>query len=64
MTIHPKFKPFNFEKWIEKNRDNLKPPVSNKQLFDEETGMIVMIVGDQTPGSIFTMTRLKSFSIS
>ncbi|MBL4784349.1 MAG: 3-hydroxyanthranilate 3,4-dioxygenase [Cohaesibacteraceae bacterium] len=45
MTIHPKFKPFNFEKWIEKNRENLKPPVSNKQLFDEETGMIVMIVG-------------------
>lgn len=45
MTIHPKFKPFNFEKWIEKNRDNLKPPVSNKQLFDEETGMVVMIVG-------------------
>ena len=45
MTSHPTFKPFNFNKWIEDNRQNLKPPVSNKQLFDEETGMVVMIVG-------------------
>lgn len=45
MTEHPRFKPFNFKKWIESNRANLKPPVSNKQLFDAETGMIVMIVG-------------------
>ena len=45
MSQHPKFKPFNFLNWIEKNKDQLKPPVSNKQLFDEETGMIVMIVG-------------------
>ena len=45
MTNHPTFKPFNFKKWIENNRDNLKPPVSNKQLFDDETGMVVMIVG-------------------
>ncbi|MCL4137384.1 UNVERIFIED_CONTAM: hypothetical protein GTU68_047173 [Idotea baltica] len=45
MTQHPRFKPFNFANWIEKNKDQLKPPVSNKQLFDEETGMIVMIVG-------------------
>jgi 3-hydroxyanthranilate 3,4-dioxygenase len=45
MTNHPTFKPFNFKKWIEDNRDNLQPPVSNKQLFDAETGMVVMIVG-------------------
>lgn len=45
MTPHPNFKPFNFKSWIERNRSSLKPPVSNKQLFDEETGMIVMIVG-------------------
>ncbi|MCG8627016.1 MAG: 3-hydroxyanthranilate 3,4-dioxygenase [Proteobacteria bacterium] len=45
MKIHPKFKPFNFNDWIERNRDQLKPPVANKQLFDEKTGMIVMIVG-------------------
>ena len=45
MNLHPAFKPFNFEDWIERNREHLKPPVSNKQLSDEETGMVVMIVG-------------------
>ena len=45
MTAHPRFKPFNFEKWIDNNRDQLKPPVANKQLFDQETNMVVMIVG-------------------
>ncbi len=45
MTQHPKFKPFNFERWIEQNKEHLKPPVSNRTLFDEETEMVVMIVG-------------------
>ena len=45
MTAHPRFAPFNFQDWIERNKGNLKPPVSNKQLFDEKTGMVVMIVG-------------------
>lgn len=45
MTIHPRLKAFKFQDWIERNKGNLKPPVSNKQLFDEKTGMIVMIVG-------------------
>ena len=38
-------KPFNFQRWIEDNQQFLKPPVSNKQLFDIQTGMVVMIVG-------------------
>jgi 3-hydroxyanthranilate 3,4-dioxygenase len=42
---HPTRKPFNFQAWIDKNRDQLKPPVANKQLFDEQTEMVVMIVG-------------------
>jgi 3-hydroxyanthranilate 3,4-dioxygenase len=45
MSVHPAFKPFNFQAWIEANRHHLKPPVANKQLFDEKTGMVVMIVG-------------------
>jgi 3-hydroxyanthranilate 3,4-dioxygenase len=45
MTAHPTFKPFNFHDWIERNKASLKPPVSNKQLFDHKTGMTVMIVG-------------------
>ena len=45
MKIHPGYHSFNLDQWIEKNRSCLRPPVSNKQLFDEETGMVIMIVG-------------------
>ena len=45
VSTHPRFKPFNFEAWIEDNKHLLKPPVGNKQLFDEKTDMVVMIVG-------------------
>jgi 3-hydroxyanthranilate 3,4-dioxygenase len=38
-------KPFDFRRWIDANEHVLKPPVSNKQLFDHETNMVVMIVG-------------------
>ena len=36
--------PFNFGTWIEEHRDLLKPPVGNKQVF-EDAGLIVMVVG-------------------
>jgi 3-hydroxyanthranilate 3,4-dioxygenase len=45
MRIHPSFKPFNFRAWIDDNRHLLKPPVGNRHLFDEKTGMVVMIIG-------------------
>lgn len=37
--------PFNFSEWIKNNQHLLKPPVSNKQLFESGNGMVVMIVG-------------------
>lgn len=43
--LHPTRKPFKFNDWIERNQDQLKPPVANKQLFDDQTDMVVMIVG-------------------
>lgn len=37
--------PFHLQRWIEENRDMLKPPVGNKNLYPEGTDYIVMIVG-------------------
>lgn len=37
-------KPFNLDKWIAENRDKLKPPVANKNLYVEADDYIVMIV--------------------
>lgn len=36
--------PFNFKEWIEENRDSLKPPVRNKELY-EAGDFIIMVVG-------------------
>src|SRR5262245_11866825 len=45
MLQHPRFRSFNFQRWIAENQEFLKPPVGNKQLFDTKTDMTVMIVG-------------------
>lgn len=38
-------RPFNLKQWIDDNRDLLKPPVGNKNLYTEAGDYIVMIVG-------------------
>jgi 3-hydroxyanthranilate 3,4-dioxygenase len=37
--------PFNLTQWIEDHRDELKPPVGNKNLYKEAKDYIVMVVG-------------------
>lgn len=37
--------PFNLHKWIDENRDLLKPPIGNKNLYKEAGDFIVMVVG-------------------
>ena len=37
-------RPFNFQKWIDEHRHLLKPPVGNKQVY-EDADFIVMVVG-------------------
>ena len=41
MPIAP---PFNLDRWIDENRDLLKPPVGNKNLYKDAEDYIVMIV--------------------
>jgi 3-hydroxyanthranilate 3,4-dioxygenase len=38
-------RPFNLKQWINDNRDLLKPPVGNKNLYADAGDYIVMIVG-------------------
>ena len=40
-----RYTPFNFTDWIDNNQQHLKPPVSNKHLFDEPSLMVAMVVG-------------------
>ena len=37
-------KPFNLTQWVEENRDLLKPPVGNKNLYTDADDYIVMVV--------------------
>ena len=37
-------KPFNLTQWVEDNRELLKPPVGNKNLYVDADDYIVMIV--------------------
>jgi len=38
-------RPFHLQKWIEDNRDILKPPIGNKNLYVDAGDFIVMVVG-------------------
>jgi 3-hydroxyanthranilate 3,4-dioxygenase len=38
-------KPFNLNAWVEENRDTLKPPVGNRNLYKDAGDYIVRIVG-------------------
>ena len=41
----PVARPFNFQKWIDEHRHQLKPPVGNQQVYQDNQDFIVMVVG-------------------
>ena len=52
--------PFNFQKWIEEHRPLLKPPVGNKQVFQNST-FIVMVVGGPNERTDFHVNQTDEF---
>ena len=56
-------KAFNFQNWIEQNKEKLKPPVGNAQVW-EDGELMVTVVGGPINGAIITMIRLRNFSTS
>lgn len=53
-------RPFNFNQWIKDNADNLKPPVSNQQIW-EDADMIVTVVGGGNERTDFHDDPLEEF---
>ncbi|MBW3520182.1 3-hydroxyanthranilate 3,4-dioxygenase [Flavobacterium sp. NKUCC04_CG] len=54
-------KPFNLQQWIEANRDLLKPPVGNKNIYIESEDFIVMVVGGPNARKDFHYNESEEF---
>jgi 3-hydroxyanthranilate 3,4-dioxygenase len=53
-------KPFNFQAWIDANRDKLKPPVGNAQVW-EDGEMMVTVVGGPNQRSDYHDDPIEEF---
>jgi len=51
--------PINFKKWIDDNRDSLKPPVGNKVIYNED--YIVMVVGGPNSRKDYHLNQTPEF---
>jgi len=56
-------KAFNFQGWIDANRDKLKPPVGNAQVWDDGDIIVTWSAGRTSAWTITTIP-LRNFSIS
>jgi len=53
------FSPINFKKWIDDNRQFLKPPVGNKAIYNED--YIVMVVGGPNSRKDYHLNKTPEF---
>lgn len=53
------FSPINFKKWIDDNREFLKPPVGNKAIYNED--YIVMVVGGPNSRKDYHLNETPEF---
>ena len=61
-------KAFSFQEWIDANREILKPPVCNKQVFEQSDFIIMVVGGPNTrkdyhydPGEISPFAKARYF---
>jgi len=52
--------PINIAKWAEEHRDQLKPPVGNKYIYDGE-GFFVMVIGGPNARNDFHVTNSEEY---
>ena len=52
--------PFNIKQWVEDHRDQLKPPVGNKYIYDGD-GFFVMVVGGPNARNDFHVTNSEEY---
>src|SRR4051812_20342475 len=45
----PSLIPVNFKKWIDENRHMLKPPVGNRQIWENREFMVTVVGGPNSP---------------
>ncbi|MGZ3698671.1 MAG: 3-hydroxyanthranilate 3,4-dioxygenase [Bdellovibrionota bacterium] len=43
--MNPRLTPLNFKRWIEENRHLLKPPVGNRQIWEDREFMVTVVGG-------------------
>ena len=56
-TVMP---PINITRWVEENRDKLRPPVGNQYLYDGE-GFFVMVIGGPNARNDFHLTDSEEY---